>query len=393
MKLSPEIRAHEQQLLERIRHAHANGQHKKADYWQRRYLQSLDARRVAVDTANRSMKPHARRPESELLGIAKALDPRSGTKEPVDLWLQEKHHNPGELRAIMNFGLESRALHALVIEVLKARSNLFPFQFASQGTGGRDGALKMLQATVRSGADFAVATDIRDYFPSLGANQLGKILQLPKEVIEHVLVSGGLNLQSKDPWIHHCCISKEFDAVSGGCIEKARRGIPQGSAASSVVAEIVLASVIAEIPKYGIVINFADDLVVLVDHPDKAASMRTALNKALQAAPVGPLTPKTLETFGPGDSFDYLGYRVTLLENDCRLEPSAYNVARFKKEFPARVAKAEKQGIHEARALHRYVNGWTSAFHLWEGAEEHRDFHLAAVKALIAQLDNNTEPA
>ena len=385
-KLTGDARAHAQELLDRLREAHKKGNAKRAAYWQRQFFLSYHARLVATHDAYGDMRPSTRPPKAVIEKVAKNLNPWTGTQEPVEIRLQEKKTNPDEWRAIMNFGLENRALQHLVAECVKARSHLYPCQFASQGAGGRDAAMKQLRSAVQEGFHFVVETDIRNYYPSLSAGKLKKILPLPKEVIEKVLTSKDLKLWSKDPWLNGCCSSPDVDQVSGGCISQARQGIPQGSAASPIVAELVLSAVIDQIPKQGQVVNFADNIVVLVDQPEAAVSMCKALGQALKASPVGPLTPKTINIYGPGDSLDFLGYRVTLAENDCCLEPAAYNLSRFAREFNQRLAKAKTLGMSEARALLKYVNGWTSAFHLWHGAETHRNEHLATVHNLCAEV-------
>ena len=72
---------HVQKMLDRIRAAHDAGKRKKTEYLIQQYLQSRDAKEVAVLQAWRKLKPHRRPSVKKLPVIAERLNAWEGTDE------------------------------------------------------------------------------------------------------------------------------------------------------------------------------------------------------------------------------------------------------------------------------------------------------------------------
>src|SRR5207244_2235439 len=72
---------------------------------------------------------------------------------------------------------------------------------------------------------------------------------------------------------------------------EARRGMPHGSTVSALVAEIVIASVLKALPAIGVVVNYADNMLVMAKTKAAARSLTKTVQLALLGHPVGPLTP------------------------------------------------------------------------------------------------------
>ena len=109
---------HVEKLLERVRVAKKLGQLKKLRYWAGAYLKSLDARRAAVQTANRRRKLSDRLDTATVRKIAAGLDAWKGTDEPVVAHLEKKDSTPVSFRTYMAFGIENKA--PLIAETMLA---------------------------------------------------------------------------------------------------------------------------------------------------------------------------------------------------------------------------------------------------------------------------------
>jgi hypothetical protein len=387
----PKAETHAESLLSDLRRAFKKGQGKKADYLQRCYLASFDARLVAVQAAFHAMRPWRRPPKSKLPEVARNLNAWRGTKERVVIKFKLKASNPHPLfRPIMDFGIENRALQYLVEACVMAQVDLHPTQFAT--TGGRDAAIKFVRDALVSGYRHVAEVDIRDCYLSFDGEKLSTLLPVPKEVISKVILSNDLNLYSDNKLIRLCCISPEIDEGCGGNIAEARQGIPQGSAVSNAVAEILLAPVLTQVPNYGIVLTYADNILLMAKQAKEAVSMRKALYSALKTHPAGPLLPNNPKIYKPGQAIDFLGYTLRLDGGEYRIDPSAKNYSKFKARFAKKLKGVSADGIpirvRRARLadLRAYVSSWSSAFALWEAAAQHRAKYLAYVTEAASSL-------
>src|SRR5262249_47809273 len=143
----------------------------------------------------------------------------------------------------LDFGIEHRALQHLVLSVLYAIAELHPLQFATRGV--RDAIAEVMKA-MRAGYVHVREIDIKDCYPSFDGDKLVELVPVQKKVIERVLLPRHLHIV---PSKFHHSLSGIGPADTGQTelppLEKylaaARRGIPQGSAASPLLAEMLLA--------------------------------------------------------------------------------------------------------------------------------------------------------
>jgi hypothetical protein len=378
------LKAHEQKLLNDLRQAHLLGKNKRADYLQRQYLKSFAARYVATETAYKSMKNDQRPPKPSLTEIAEELNAFRGTDEIVEVFWKPKKSNSCEFRPIMQFGIRNKALQYLVAASLKARANIHPMQFAINC--GRQAAVKQAIQLMQNGNVYVSEMDIVDCFPSFDGEKLTKVLLLPKEVIERVVLSSHFNVFPID------LTSQSWDSVGelydfySEYLTEAQRGIAQGSATSSVVAEVLLSSVFAQLPNVGTVLSYADNFLLLTQSSEEAASIRKALRCVLQVHPVGPLKLKAPKIYEPGQAVEFLGYQMTMKKMNCNVEPTPKNLHEFKSEFNRKLKKfkgAATSGPPPKKVVDKFkafVTSWSNAFVLWPNAKQHRDKYIAMIE-------------
>lgn len=379
--------AHERVLISDVLDACAQGKRRRADHCTRLYLRSFASRLVATRAAANSLKGHQRPPKDGWPQIAAQLDAWAGTPEEVTVHFKPKASDPNAFRPIMDFGIENRALQQLVGSALKARANIHPNQFCVRG-GGIHAAVAKVSTALMSGYCWVVETDIANCYSSFDGEEVPGLLPLPEEVTRKIILSRDLNLSPGN-------IEKWFgpaDGVGGNddaltqAIAEARRGIPQGSAVSPLVAEVLLAPVFTQLPKGGVVVAYADNILVMAQGENEAVSICKALWSALKSHPAGPLRPKEPRFYEPGKMVEFLGHTLTVKHDNCRIEPSQSNFLDFKAKFNKgldRVLSATTQHRRQrlTNDLSRYVRSWSAAFALWKGASLHRKLHIEQIKA------------
>jgi hypothetical protein len=361
----PAAEQHVLRFLKRIRTAHEVGDRRKANHLIQEYLRSRDAKLIAVRDAWKRLKPH-RRPAAELIpSIASGLDAWRGTNEPVIFWPRAKTSNPQEFRIILDFGIENRALQYLVKPVLKARADLHPNQYLLKGTHAAIAEVAKLMA---QGYVWAVETDIRNCYPSFDGEKVGGLLPIPKRVTQSTVLGASLSLKAHKEWAD-CFGEVDEEYVSSTYTElaDARRGFPQGSAASPLAVEMLLAPVFAQLPPAGASIGYADNFLAMATNEDDAVSMTLAFWSALRAHPAGQLSPKPPKVSAPGDHVDFLGHRLRNSLGSILIEPSPENLNKF--EFHMHIAigkiqaeKSDHARIRRTQNLRRFVRSWTGSF-------------------------------
>lgn len=377
-------------LRRRIRTAVEAGKTKKARWLVEEFLRAHAAKRLAVRLASRKLKKHLRPGASERDAIARTLDPWKGSEEPVFVDRQVKEHKPDDYRLVMNFGIEHRALQQLVVLALSKVHPLHPNQYALRGN------LEAVKAAVKAmslGPMWAIEVDIKDCYPSVNGEKLAALLPLPPKVCQKVLMCEHLNLKGGPSLVYAfgCEDDDEwYPELLADELAQARRGIPQGSAASPLIAEALLAPAIYLIPQIGVVVAYADNVLLLAKSKNDVVSMSNSLRCALKAHPAGPFEPK-LKSFAPGDPVDFLGHRLTVAKGAVRIDPSPKNMAKFEARMKSKLArlKAAKLSSMErasrARKLKADVRSWCDgAFNLCTDIKSVRDAWLDKVTKIEA---------
>jgi hypothetical protein len=208
----------------------------------------------------------------------------------------------------MEFGIENRALQYLVLDPLMALADLDPSQYALRG--GVKAAIKDVADAMKSGPVCAIEVDIKDCYSSFDGKKLQSLIPLPKEVTQRVITSKYLHLIGGNAHdLFGPADGEEWEPILlNDVLADARRGIPQGSAVSPLVTEMVLAASLKQIPILGSVFAYADNTLLMAKNESDAVSMSKALWSALDAHPVGRLRPK-FKAFGAGQPIDFLGLR------------------------------------------------------------------------------------
>lgn len=166
-------------------------------------------------------------------------------------------------------------------------------------------------------------------------------------------------------------------------LAEVRSGIPQGSALSPLIAEVLLAIPLKTLPVFGRVAGYMDNILLMAKSENDGVAMSKALWSALKAHPAGPLRPKVRNFFGR--SIDFLGHRLTVIGEQVKIEPIPDNEIKFQHEFASAFSYLKRTDISKGRRVRKsdelstYVRSWTAAFKLCAGMAERRQHLLAQI--------------
>jgi N-terminal domain of reverse transcriptase len=382
---------HVEKLLSRIRVAKERGQVKKLRHWACVYLDSFAPKLVAVQRVNLRRKIKNRLDQASVRMIAAGLDPRKGTDEVVLVHQKLKSNDPKLYRTYMAFGIENRALQYLALRLLEQIADVTPYQYTVRG--GIHAAIKQVAKVMSTGPVWAVELDVVDCYPSFDGKKLTDLLPLPKEVSERVLISAHLNLKGGNIRVGKVKGVKKGNGVKGvkgmgkmglfgpagaskaskleEVLAAARQGIPQGSATSSLIAEISL---------------------LMAKEESDVVSMLKALEAAFKSHPVGLLTPK-LKVFHPGQPIEFLGHRlIPQAGGKVRIEPSEKNRDKFQATMGRRLKRLKYEKLsanarlEAQRKAKRSVQSWTGAFQLCNDMAHYEQYWLKKIDSVSPVL-------
>lgn len=185
---------------------------------------------------------------------------------------RKRGHKPGspDRRALFSFGWADKARQRLLATTLHPFASFHPSQFLLQrhaGKRGRSAACEALLDALKGLADthVFVQLDVRDFYGSIRHEWLENNLGLPQEVIRHHVHTSRMTISWDRSALAHLS-----DGVRR---ELARRGIPQGSALSPLIAEMVMADILRGLADRldGVpLFTYSDNLGIIVPRTEAA---------------------------------------------------------------------------------------------------------------------------
>jgi len=308
--------------------------------------------------------------------MAQKLKLHEPINEKVNIRLKEKPN--GGVRYYCEFGLIHKTAQAMVADMIRYQFKPKSWQYETKGVRKAVTSVKNL---FKSGFIYAAKLDIKSFFDSFYHDQitLGAI-PIKKAITENVAIGKTYTfannesikvkagLEVPDDHIHEYAgtISHYINLVT-------QQGIPQGSAASPIVASFFLSKVNLNLPTNVRVINYVDDFLILGKTPEKVINAGNALKSAIADLPVGnfELLPKGGSSFVSG--IEFLGHVFKMDGNkNLSVQVSQPNIQKFNFEVSKRSARLVD--LHDSNPknnciayelvleLARYVLGWLLAF-------------------------------
>lgn len=264
----------------------------------RQFLNDFEIKKYYLFKSVQHKKSLDQFPPAEIEDVARelsAFQPFNEDVTPINL-----RSGNGRRRTTYSFGPRRHALQKMTADILKV---IFPFPYAGHFTiyGGVRAALEAVSGHIRDGFTFAIERDIRQFYPTVNIQGLVELLRpLPGSVVRNVIAYRRTSQGESIP----ITTSADNDAPlpPGGTLA-------QGSAASPVAAEIVMARLLTPILPDVRVVAYADNVLILGETLDVVENANSLLEARATLHPCGPLGLKPpLETHVVvGGGIEFLG--------------------------------------------------------------------------------------
>ncbi len=145
---------------------------------------------------------------------------------------------------------------------------------------------------------------------------------------------------------------------------------------------MLLAPLLDQLPVGSEVAGYVDNFLVLAK--DAAVATTSTFGSAVQAHPVGQLTPK-IKSFPPGGPVEFLGHRLTARHGVIEIAPTPSNRKKFESElnrglsYLKRPTTSPAARARKVRELKRDLSSWTENFRLCDGIEVYGENWLTKI--------------
>ncbi len=346
-------------LLNGMATALNEGNHKKSRHRMMLYLRSASAHYMAIARA-------AKKKRLDLSGdeIAEFLDGFSLVSDCGEKILEEfKLKADGSYRKIQKFGVLRTAQQYICLDIMRIWFEKPVYDYDRKGRG-RNAACKRVRKIAKT-CKFFVVIDLKDFFGSLSHDGVMKGLCFPHKVTRSVI------LDQVEATIH-----VNNNTTNNACnTEDTRRGIPQGSVASNFVAALLLTPVLDVVPHHGLVVVYADDILIGCHSREEAKTIKKALKTALRSCPAGPLQVKKCEIRTLSKGFDFLGYnfayRQVIFGGKFAMRRSKAAFRKFKQKLLSKCLDAPYWEVEEIAYV--YFENWLRSFSFWKPKKYEKD--------------------
>ncbi|WP_428667628.1 reverse transcriptase domain-containing protein [Reyranella sp.] len=316
---------------------------------------------------------------------AAALNPFRPIKEAVMARLRQKHD--GNWRITLDFNWKRRALINVAACVLDTILPRFDFDYLESGKG-RDNAITYLKLMIDSeDYQYVVTADIKNCFGSAIKKMVANLLPIPAPVTRHVLlIENGVEVEVRP---HRTAPALSLNAGAVPVTDEAARlGLPQGSAASSLIMRrAVLGPVLAQLPFAADLVLYQDDVAVAVKTKGEANAVLEALKTTLSSTPAGPLAIGQSDIRHIEAGFVFLGYRVVRKPpkhgGHLHVHPAAKSYARAEEEAHRRYVKAGGGRSGNKAIISYWRKDWRPAWPLWKSTPRAAQYQRLSYRARV----------
>jgi RNA-directed DNA polymerase len=300
---------------------------------------------------------------TKILAEAAKLDPYHDCGELIGVWAVLKASGNG-FRPICSFGPRRRALQNLCGDVIEATSVDVPANFLRKGRG-IESASSHISILIESGDKYFVEFDIKDFYRSVQTKNMAKALMMNQSVYDNCIT-----ISSNAPL--HCVPSLSLAVSMLG--EAARKGLPQGSRTSTLIAALLLGPYLEQFAPVDHSVIYGDDVLIGFGDEAEADALKKALPDRLKDHPFGPLHPKHCEVRLFEVGINFLSYKFKPgFGGKVRLRPSDNSFTRYENHVEMLAATYPTKAAEKKIAA--YSSGWTASFPSWN-FNETSEFYL-----------------
>lgn len=311
----------------------------------RKMIANRSVRLHCLVVANRKLPTPERLAFDDLAGLIGAVCPMSRRASPQGFSLSKPD---GSRRPVFKFGLEDRACALLIREALKPFARAHPKTACHPAQVLLSGGLPAACDHVRQALDAAppgsvfVQIDAKRFFPSIACEGLAAMTGLPPEVIHRHLSVRHMDVRGRRS-LEHTLSRYDQRSETPASTEAGREmedvalsGIATGSAAASLVAEMVMGHILRDagsLPGLVALIVYSDNIGAVVRTPEEALAVQAAVLVAFNRSKAGPLFASKVSIKDVAKGFNFLGYRWIKHGLIISAEPSRLRHERWQVQF------------------------------------------------------------
>jgi RNA-directed DNA polymerase len=294
-----------------------------------------------------------------------------------------------EFREVCMFELFDVARQKLVAISITPFVRLHHSQYGLNG--GRSAACEALLEAMNNapnGTKF-MHVDITNFYGSIDHDWLGDNLPLSANIIQNVITLD--NMRNILRW--HLGLAHQHDEGTEEMDrQRIRKGIPQGSAVSPIVAEFVIANVLrsrADLFEGLSFFNYSDNLGILMPEDMDESAFMEHLRGVFRAHQAGPFQLRLLDVSDICSPFSFLGYHFEKTSSVARAflpERVAFN-REMNYERNLLEAETEEQVLRIEHAVRSYC----ASFSLWDGAAAMQTKLLEFRERELARVTRQTD--
>jgi hypothetical protein len=318
------------------------------------------------------------------------------TKLDEQVKVSRVEKSSGKFRPICNFGPVARGAQHMVLKLLRAATTPAPFQFTSLGV--HKAIKEALRLITQEGYHEIAEIDIKSHYPSFEVQSLLAVLPLPASAVKQIVAA--ISAKYEGPHEALCLL------YGNHLFHQTPLGMPQGSAASSAVAEWSVSHLKVTTFLDIAIVNFADNFFVFAKTAADLTSAVEALRSAIAGLPGGAFKTEVRQVATVQVGFRMLGCDVSLTPKGIDVYPADGAAAALRRQFglelegvEALLSTAKKaphgswrmEGVQAWLRLRNRIAAWVSAYSVCSGLdvfEEDLVWQLELVRSLFQIADD-----
>lgn len=343
-------------LLRRLDRAKSDGDTKTVSYLTRNLVKSRAVKLAAMSEAGQQCR-RTRKPYilgAALLDIAPSFHIWEETGEAARIFRLRK--SDGSYRPVISYEQMEKARQSIVAHAVRSNSKLDPRQYAEKGRG-INAAARRVRDHIDQGYKFAVEVDIKSFYSSINPHWLKAMLPIDEQLVGSVVLSANVE---KVPHHYEGALNRYpyYGPASLGFA--AQRGLPQGACSSPIVAEVVVAEIMKEVPEGLAIVNFADNFLVMGRTRRECENALTSLSNAIERSPAGFFEVQTKKVTEVRHGVNFLGFQFARELGSARVRLPEKKLSDFQKTAIHETLRAARTGA-PWRKLYTVFAGWRSS--------------------------------